>query len=343
MAGFKNQFINVFSKAASFISSDVLLCITRQRVLLPFYHIVSDENPPHIRHLYQVKGVKAFRKDLEFLLSLYEPVDYFQFKTIVEQKKRPSKPVFLLTFDDGLREFHDVVAPILQEKGIPAICFLNSGFIDNQGLFFRYKVSLLIAHIGNNPVLLVDKAVRQFIGDYKINGDDFSFFLRAVTYQSRAVLDILASLVNYDFQEYLSVQRPYLSTEQISSLLHQGFHFGAHSIDHPEYRFLRHEEQIRQTKESMESICTRFRLDYKVFSFPFTDYGVQKSFFERVCQKNIADVTFGCAGQKRENLPSHYQRLSFETEGLSAKEIYNSELIYFALKAFLGKNTIQRE
>ena len=37
-----------------------------------------------------------------------------------------------LTFDDGFRELHDVVAPILLRKGIPATFFVNSAFIDNK-------------------------------------------------------------------------------------------------------------------------------------------------------------------------------------------------------------------
>lgn len=323
--------------------SNLLLHLTQQRLILPFYHIVSDDNPAHIRHLYAVKRVRAFRKDLDFLLRLYQPIDYFQFQALAAEGKRPAKPVMLLTFDDGLREFHDVIAPILLEKGVPAVCFLNSAFIDNKALFFRYKASLLIAHLEANPRLLAQGDVKHFLASDSKQDGDYQAFIRAVSYQNQAVLDTLAGIIGYDFQAYLSLQQPYLTTPQIRSLLQQGFQFGAHSVDHPEYRTLDFEEQVRQTKESIQTICARFELNYKTFSFPFTDFGVERRFFEQVQQEHIADITFGCAGQKREQFPAHYQRIAFEMGDLSAKEIYNAELQYFAAKAIFGKNILQRK
>jgi hypothetical protein len=46
----------------------------RPPVLLPFYHLVSDENPSHVRHLYPVRSVRQFRDDLDFFLKNYRPV-----------------------------------------------------------------------------------------------------------------------------------------------------------------------------------------------------------------------------------------------------------------------------
>ena len=149
MPGLKNTFIQTFSKAGGLFPLSFLLRLTGQKVILPLYHVVSDEPLAHIRHLYPVKSVAAFRADLDYLLKYLEPIDLLVLQDHVSGKKRLEKPGFLLTFDDGLREFHDVVAPILQEKGIPAVCFLNNGFLDNDGLFFRYKASLLVEALGN--------------------------------------------------------------------------------------------------------------------------------------------------------------------------------------------------
>lgn len=43
-----------------------------------------------------------------------------------------------------MRQCYDVILPILEAKGIPATFFINSGFIDNKDLFFRFKASFLI-------------------------------------------------------------------------------------------------------------------------------------------------------------------------------------------------------
>ncbi len=340
MAGFRTVFIKTTYHIGRYLSPDWLLKISRQKLIAPFYHIVSDEPPPHIRHLYPVKTVRQFERDLDFLLRHYQSLDLPAFQSFVLQNRQPDKPSCFLTFDDGLRQFHEVIAPILLRKGIPAACFLNSAFIDNQDLFYRYKASLLAEHFLQNPELVSDQKVSAMLAAPNQNAVSY---LLSLSYREKQKLDDLASLTGYDFKEFLKVKKPYLTGEQIHELLKQGFHFGAHSVDHPEYRFLNFEEQIRQTKESLENICQHFGLSYKTFSFPFTDYGVSAQFFETIYRDQIADITFGCAGQKKELFDRHVQRISFEMAHLSAREIHNAELMYSFFRAFFGKNIIRRK
>lgn len=336
MAGFRDKFINSVSKGVEMIPTSFLQKVSNQRLILPFYHTISDEDMPHIKHLYPVKGVKAFINDLDFLLKYYSPIDYHEFIELSRTHKQPRKPSFLLSFDDGLREFYDVITPILLQKGIPAICFLNSNFIDNKDIFYRYKSSLLIDKIKKNPHLNA-RVQKLFAGSQNniVN-------ILSIKYQNKELLNELADLIDYNYNDFLLKQSPYLTSNQIKTLLKQGFYFGAHSLDHPEYQYIDLEEQVRQTKESIQNICTDFSIDYKIFSFPFTDYKVSKEFFSQIKENNIAEDTFGCAGQKKDIVPNNYQRIPFEMKGLSGKQILNSELLYYLLKMPFGKNMIYR-
>ena len=336
MAGFRDTFIHRVSKGMGIIPTSFLQRMSNQQLILPFYHAISDEEMPHIKHLYPVKGVKAFVKDLDFILKHYTPIDYTEFKTLSETQKKSHKPSFLLSFDDGLREFHDVIAPILLQKGIPAICFLNSNFIDNKDLFYRYKSSLLIDKLEKEPHLT--SKIRTLLP----HSEDIPKQILSINYQNQDLLNELAGFMEYDFNDFLANQSPYLTSEQINSLIKQGFHFGAHSLDHPEYQHIELEEQIRQTKESVQKICTDFSFDYKIFSFPFTDYNVSTKFFKQLKEHNIAEYTFGCAGQKKDSVPTNFQRIPFEMAHLSGKEILNAELLYYVLKMPFGKNRITR-
>ncbi|MFT5336879.1 MAG: peptidoglycan/xylan/chitin deacetylase (PgdA/CDA1 family) [Luteibaculaceae bacterium] len=336
MAGFRDQFINRVSKGAGVFSTSLLQKVSNQRLILPFYHTISDDAMPHVQHLYPVKGVKAFVQDLDFLLKYYTPIDYPDFLELTRTNSQAKKPSFLLSFDDGLKEFHDVIAPILLQKGIPAICFLNSDFIDNKDIFYRYKSSLLIDVIKKNPSLN-SRIEKHF------KGANFSLEnILSITYQNKEILMELANLVEYDFNEFLVKESPYLSSNQIKSLIKQGFYFGSHSLDHPEYQYVDLQEQVRQTKESIQNICTDFSIDYKIFSFPFTDYKVSRKFFNQINENNIAENTFGCAGQKKDMAPNNFQRIPFEMKHLTGRQILNSELLYYLLKIPFGKNTIHR-
>ena len=334
MTKIKTVFIDRTNSFARMISPAILRLISKQRIILPFYHSISDFPPVHIKNLYKVKTVKDFIKDLNFLLKYYEPLDYFEFVDIASGKKKLKKPGFLLSFDDGLSEFYHIIAPLLLQKGIPAICFLNSAFIDNKGLFFRYKASLLIEKYTQNPSLFEKTGI---LTDEK----NIQKFLLSVDYQNKEVLDKIAGKLDVDFKDYLMQNKPYLSSEQIEELIRQGFYFGSHSIDHPEYRFLNIEDQVRQTIESVEFIISKFNLDYKIFSFPFTDYGLKREFFDKIASS--VDYTFGCAGIKADEISFNFQRIAFENTGLSAREIHNAEILYYIAKSFFNKNTIRRK
>jgi len=337
MAGFRDKFIKSVNKGAGIIPTSLLQKVSNQRLILPFYHTVSDEEMPHIKHLFPVKGVKAFVNDLDFLLKYYTPINYHDFIILSRTHKQPSKPSFLLSFDDGLKEFHDIIAPLLLQKGVPAICFLNSHFIDNKDLFYRYKASLLIDRIKKDPQL-INRIQKLFD-----RSQDYIENILSITYLKRDLFNEVANLLNYSFNDFLLKQSPYLTSDQIKSLIKQGFYFGAHSLDHPEYQYIELQEQLRQTKDCIHKICTEFSIDYTIFSFPFTDYKVSMEFFRQIKENNIAENTFGCAGQKKDIVPNNFQRISFEMKRFSGRQILNSELLYYLIKIPFGKNIINRD
>ncbi|MBL4592270.1 MAG: polysaccharide deacetylase family protein [Flavobacteriales bacterium] len=294
---------------------DSLIKKTDHNLILPFYHIVSDDNPVHIKNLYQPRSIKRFKEDLAFLLENYKSISLKELISLNKEGKTIDENCFHLTFDDGLSEFYTVVAPILKEKNIHATVFLNSNFIDNKELFYRFKASILFEELKDEDVL-------------------------AISYNNRNLLDDLALKNGIDFNEYLKEKSPYLTSVQIKELIAQGVTFGAHSKSHPLYKELSFEEQIIETKESIETVVDQFKLAYKVFSFPFTDDGVSKAFFDAIT--NCTDITFGCAGLKEDNAPKHFQRIAMETNK-SGKEIIKAEYLYYLMKEKAGKHKIIRQ
>jgi peptidoglycan/xylan/chitin deacetylase (PgdA/CDA1 family) len=319
-----------------------LISLTGQHFICPFYHAVADDDVIHIKHLYRIKKISDFEKDLDFLIRHFKPVDY---ALLLEHLKNGNKlpgNSFLLSFDDGLREFHDVIAPILLRKGVPAICFLNSGFIDNKDLFFRYKASILIETILKHKSLIT--AVKDWLIEKEVSTNGDITHILTIDYHHRSLLDDLSVLLGVSFDDYLAQHQPYLTTSQVLDLKQKGFHFGAHSVDHPLFSSLTMEQQIIQLTTSLNKICDGFELDNRLFSFPFTDHGVSKAFFNKMFdpEKPLADLTFGCSGLKKDILPFHLQRIPMEIQGLSAKEILSSEYLYYCCKGLIGKNTTKR-
>jgi peptidoglycan/xylan/chitin deacetylase (PgdA/CDA1 family) len=311
-------------------------------LLAPFYHIVSDEQVPHVKHLYGYRTVDEFEKDMEFFLKYHRPIALDEILVRAKGGKTLAENCFFLSFDDGHRESYDIVAPILKKKGIPATFFVASATLDNADMLYRHKASLLVNHLlglqhKNNP------GVGSILAKHGIHTCDSASGVLSVRYKNRKALDEIAGLLDLDFKEYLKQRRPYLTTSEIKSLISDGFTVGAHSIDHPFYPELNIEEQLRQTGESVNAVKQSFGLDYKAFAFPFGDKGVSKRFFSGVLARNLADVIFGSSAfLNDEHVPFGIQRLEMEDQRYSAEDILRMAEIKFMIRLMTGAASTRR-
>ena len=284
-------------------------------VLLPFYHLVSDRNMPW-RLNYNYPTVSRFEEDLDFLLTHFKPVGLADLKDGGDLSG-----CFHLSFDDGLRECFELIAPILKRKGIPASFFINPSFVDNRDLFHRYKASEIIA-------LLKEKGIQ-----IKLQR----------TYADLASLDEMAEEIGLDWESWLEQKRPYMSLEQIKNLQADGFTIGSHTMDHPEFELLDEETQLEEIRESMAWVNDMLHPDIKAFAFPFTDTGVSDAVFETCFQEKVFDLSFGTAGLKKDHFPFHFQRFSMEGRtGASTQIRLKEEYLAFRLKRLVGKHYTRR-
>ncbi|KXK38812.1 MAG: polysaccharide deacetylase family protein [Saprospiraceae bacterium] len=311
---------------------NTLIHLTGQRVIFPFYHVVSNQKIPHISPLYRVKTVEAFKKDLEYLLRFYQPMDLKDVMDFLASGKQQSKPGFFLTFDDGLRPIFDVVRPILLEYGIPAAFFINPDFVDNKSMFFRYKAAILMDKLQPYSSIQTTALVNT------LQIKDIKGFLLGIGYKQRHQLSKIAEIMEVDFAQYLKEVQPYMTLQEIRQLCQDGFYIGGHSLNHPLYSDINIEEQLSQTQASLTYIHHHIQSDYRIFAFPFTEYGVQAAFFKSA----EADIFFGTAGLKNDPEPRLLHRIPMEIKGQSAQKILQSQYLYYAAKSLVGKNTIRR-
>jgi peptidoglycan/xylan/chitin deacetylase (PgdA/CDA1 family) len=233
---------------------------------------------------------------------------------------------------------HEVVAPVLLKKGVPATFFLNPAFLDQGGMAHHNKVSLLLdcmpQHISTQTIRQIEAILPQLPGGM----GTLESRLLSIRYADRYVVERIAAIIEVDMDQYIARARPYLSSEQVLTLLKQGFTIGAHSMDHPLYADLSLEEQITQTQDSISSIVSRFEVHTRAFAFPHTDVGVRPEFFEAMFSKGALDVCFGTRGFLRHYQPRNLQRFSMEKTSGTAKAVivreYGREVYHGCLARF---------
>lgn len=311
-------------------------------LVVPYYHLASDEEVLHIKHLYKYKNTRQFQQDIDFLANRFTVISLNNLLRHLDSGTPIPQKALLLTFDDGLREIYDIVAPILLKRGISATFFVSSGFLDNKKLFFKHKASILADYFQHHQDPIINRYMSHIFQKYGMKYNDIYQGILSITYSNCTMLDEAAELIGYDFKHYLQTEKPYLTSDQIQRLLNQGFTIGAHSIDHPNYAELSLEQQLFQTITSIEIIKNQFNLAYRAFSFPYSDYLLPQTLFTTLFSSGKMDISFGNQGLRKDKYPANIQRINLEKQTLPAYQLLANE---YAKKIFNGlrrKEYVQR-
>ena len=339
-SGFKN----ILSPLSRILPLEKRIPFNRQRFIFPFWHAVSDAPNSHLSQLYRVQRVSEFERDLDFLLKNFKSASVKDIQSFTQQPNAQITKSFFPTFDDGMSECFHVIAPILKRKGIEAAFFINPSFVDNKSLFHRHKASLILKQISEQKFKSAELSEAERLVKQEHPSKNLEEFLLRSVFTDHSLLDRVAEIFSLDFNHFLESNQPYMTMEQIKKLQADGFLIGAHSMDHREF-FLSSEEEIyRQIRASMYFLTQEINPETRTFAFPFTDFKVSDSVFEKANQSRIWDMSFGTAGIKDEQMSNHIQRIPMESGNFrNAKERLRAEFTWYYLKTLFGKNKVRRQ
>ncbi len=328
--------------ACSLLPMALVKTIGPPTTLFPYQHTVSNELLPHIKHLYNYKNENQFSTDLDLLLKHYHPVTVADIIKSVQEHSALPKRSFLLSFDDGFREVYDIIAPILEKKGIPACFFINPAFIDNNELFYRCKISLLIDELLKNKD---NTSFRQLFhahpGIEKKSVKETIAFLKTINTTNAFLLEKIAGKIGFSFDNFLKTKQPFLTREQLKSLHDRGFSIGAHSINHPYFQHISIAEQIDQVTGSCRYVNELLKINDCCFSFPHSDSGISQALFNELGILNIPFL-FGIQNQKMELENKILHRFNSERPEINFASQIKGLLLMIWLRNLTGKNNVIR-
>lgn len=277
-----------------------------------FYaHVVSDAPLPHIRHLYAYRTPRQFERDLDMLLKLYRPIALDELVAALAAHGSPPVDTCLLTFDDGLREAGEVIAPILKRRGIPAAFFINSDFVGNKTMFFRHKASLIVEKLTTLDPRSAQLAVSAALRNRGMAPQHPVEAVLRLGFHDEPALDAIAAAIDVDFAAFLRRYRPYLGADELRAIASDGFTIGAHSRSHPPYASLPFADQLEQTLSSVAFVRQTFQPKVLAFSFPFNDRGISMRLLREISAAGVS-ICFGTDGLRRDSVSWSLQRIQSE-------------------------------
>lgn len=324
-------------------SSEKMLNFFTDQTIFTYYHTVNNEKLNYLDNLFSFKNEKHFKNDIELLLNNYQPLNPDFFLKDFKYNQIP-KNHFLLTFDDGLSQIFDVIAPILYEKKISAIFFVNPHYIDNKNFFVRHVISVLIDIILNNKY---DKEIIQEI-NYLLSLKKSSSKsllindLKKINFDSENILLRITELLKVDINTELKKKKPFISKNQIKEMIDMGFYFGGHTMTHPRLNTINYNDQKKEIFDSINWLKLNFKINYSFFAFPYTDRGISKKLIKSIFKYDNSSIVFGNSGLKKDFDERIIQRFSLEKPNQNTSKLIVSENLYKFCNKLIGNYNITR-
>jgi len=299
------------------------------------YHSVAglDMDPDIRKNTYRDEA--QLNEDFAFFCDHFTPIGVLDLIDSIKEGTRLPEYPLLITFDDGLKVNYSHHVPILKKYGLTATFFLNNDFIDNEDLHYKRKINYIRRILLNTSTPTVVERIKRYLSDQSLLNGDILASIQRIEYRNKHHLERLSDLAGIDFKSVLKQHQPYLNTGEIQSMIRQGFTFGAHSLDHPDFADLSLDEQVHQTVKSIEGICQNFGLSYRLFAFPHRDHAVSAEYFENI--RPYVDVSFGTKGFIRDSIDFHIQRTHIEDTGLATKSALKYRFLGSVFKRLLKK------
>jgi peptidoglycan/xylan/chitin deacetylase (PgdA/CDA1 family) len=246
-----------------------ILAGPRPSVLL--YHGVPRRSP--VAGKYAFDG-EALERQVLYLKRHFRVIhwqDLFRSRSLWDRK------AVLLTFDDGLRNNAEVVAPILLRHGLPALFFVSTRHVGSKRvLWFTYLRALEHEYRGDE--------IRFRGADYDMSppGRQRSVQLlrrRLLALKPHpsamyaAIHDELPPLESFVAERDIEDRYAGMTAEQMAALdSHDLFSVECHSVDHPYLTQCAPEEALRQIRENKECIERTCGKVVTRISYPLGDY-----------------------------------------------------------------------
>ena len=233
------------------------------------YHYVREIKNSKYPNL---KGLefKNFKNQINFFLRNFNILSDDDFKEILSNKRIPSKPSIILTFDDGYIDHYKYVYPYLRKKKIYGNFYPPKQVIENKIVLDVNKIQFILEKEQNHKKILkeIDTILSKF-GEKKISEIDKnkinlkSRYDKKETVLTKRLLQyylpkkIRERITDILFEKIMDInlkdfsKNLYMNKNNIKEMYSDNMSFGSHGDYHYWLEYLNKEDQKKEIKNSI--------------------------------------------------------------------------------------------
>jgi peptidoglycan/xylan/chitin deacetylase (PgdA/CDA1 family) len=212
----------------------------------------------------------TFVKVLEYLSRHFSVVSLDTFLANTARDAHPSKPLCLITFDDGWRDTYTTAYPWLRKFALPATVFLTTGLVEGRGVFWFER----LARAWTNPSrrAQIQARLRSLMPakDQITNLEAIIEYLKHMRGAKRKQVLGFLLLPEERHNQWNKVDQM-LTWDQVIEMNRHGIDFGSHTVTHP---LLTYEDDVAVKHElgaSKVIIEKKLNKEVQAFAYPNGD------------------------------------------------------------------------
>ena len=253
--------------------------------IIAYHRVVADIAKAEREAIYGlVVSSATFRRHCRLLNKFYDVVSLETAARFLdgEQKRVTARPLAVITFDDGYRDFYDEAFPILNEFGLSATVFLPTEYIGQSRPLAHDRLYWLVKQASEKSVSTasaLEKAglskefVEKCAGQTNIlKTTDWLVFLPDEI-REKVIFQLEQKLADR-FESYPS-EYQLLDWETVREMQQTGINFGGHTARHvvlPLEDSSAMEKELFASKNELE---TQLNKEINVFAYPNGEYNGQ--------------------------------------------------------------------
>ncbi len=195
-----------------------------------------------------------------------------------------SKPLCVITFDDGWADNYSNAFPILQQYGLPATIFLATGMISSGSTFWIERLRAAVASAEGLRELQQQAAPRLGKSPEQISVRDVTEHLKRMPSEERMNL----------IRQWLGELPPgapidrMMTWDEVASLANSGLEFGSHTDTHPLLPYEPRERVAEELRSSREKLKSCLQLSGSGFAYP-------NGSWNDLTRQQVSDAGYSCA------------------------------------------------
>lgn len=245
----------------------------RRRIcVLGLHRVLSDDDARRTNSQYGILMREGtFARMLEYLNHRFSVISLNALLDGGGNTTEHSRPLGLLTFDDGWRDNYTTAFPWLRRFRMPATVFLVTGLVENQGLFWVERLQRGWANPAGQEHIKASLQTLAAEGAHAMGFDEIVEHLKRMPAETRdRVLNTL--LPDGERNDEPNEVDRMMGWDEVKELSSQGIEFGAHTVNHPLLTYesdLTVEHEVRVGRETLEN---RLGVKTRAFAYPNGDW-----------------------------------------------------------------------